>query len=214
MSEPKLTLVETCALLTLMGEAREVPNSYLTNTRRLKLEKKSRERLLGLKLITVRTQKRLLFLELTDAGWRRASEEIGADVPPRAGAMGAALYTQLASLRQYLDRSGLAPVEFYTALEEVNPNPDERHSPDVETMIRKAYGELATAAGDWVTLASLRDSLGSVSKTEIDNALRQLGRTPDVRLIPESNQKTLSGAERAAAVHIGNEDKHLIAIGS
>ena len=51
-----------------------------------------------------------------------------------SGAAGAALYTQLASLRQYLDRSGLAPAEFYSALEEVNP--EAPHSPDVEAMIR------------------------------------------------------------------------------
>jgi hypothetical protein len=34
-----------------------------------------------------------------------------------------------------------------------------------------------------------------------------------VRIIPESNQKTLSPAEREAAVSIGNQDRHHIAIG-
>jgi len=34
----------------------------------------------------------------------------------------------------------------------------------------------------------------------------------DVKIVPESNQKTLKQADRDAAVSIGNQDRHLIAI--
>jgi hypothetical protein len=37
-------------------------------------------------------------------------------------------------------------------------------------------------------------------------------RSPGVSLIPEENQKTLTAEDRAAAVEIGDQDKHLIAI--
>jgi hypothetical protein len=44
--------------------------------------------------------------------------------------------------------------------------------------------------------------------------LIQLSRAPDVDIVPESNQKVLTPDERAAAVSIGNQDMHLISIGS
>ena len=37
-------------------------------------------------------------------------------------------------------------------------------------------------------------------------------RIPGVSLIPEENQKVLTPDDRAAAVEIGDQDKHLIAI--
>ncbi len=43
-------------------------------------------------------------------------------------------------------------------------------------------------------------------------ALHALYRTPEVSLIPEENQKVLTAADRAAAVVIGDQNKHLIAI--
>ena len=41
-----------------------------------------------------------------------------------------------------------------------------------------------------------------------------LNRERGVNLVPESNQKVLKPQERAAAVTIGNQDKHLVAISS
>jgi hypothetical protein len=79
--------------------------------------------------------------------------------------------------------------------------------------IRDAVAQLAREPGGWVTLARLRDALGQRhDQATVDQALRQLNREPDVNLVPESNQKTLSGADRVAAVNIGDRDKHLISI--
>ncbi len=41
-----------------------------------------------------------------------------------------------------------------------------------------------------------------------------MNRLPDVNLIPESNQKALEARDREAAVSIGNQDKHLLSIGT
>ena len=51
-----------------------------------------------------------------------------------------------------------------------------------------------------------------MTKRELDDALTQMHRTPGVSLIPEENQKTLTDEDHAAAVEIGNQAKHLIAI--
>jgi hypothetical protein len=63
-----------------------------------------------------------------------------------------------------------------------------------------------------VDLVRLRAELTDVSKHELDAALTRMYRIPGVSLIPEENQKTLTAQDRAAAVAIGDQDKHLIAI--
>lgn len=212
MSDDNLTFVQRCALVILMVEAREVPNTDLKNVRGLDLKKEYRDPLTKDGLIKVRQQRKggPLSLELTDKGWRRAIAELGGDLPARAGSGGAALYAVLETVRHFLDRSNMTAQEFFVAPDDVqDPTP-----PDIEARIRKAYGELAPRAGAWVMLAKLRAALGQVPREDVDATLVRLNQAPDVRLIPESNQKVLTADERAAAVSIGNQDKHLIAIGS
>ncbi|OAA24540.1 hypothetical protein UG55_102962 [Frankia sp. EI5c] len=84
---------------------------------------------------------------------------------------------------------------------------------DLETAIRAAYASLTTAAPDWVRLADVRPLLGSVDRRQVDRALRQLARRPDVRVVPDEDQKSLTAADRAAAVRIGEHDNHLLLIG-
>ena len=197
-----VTFAMQCLLITLMAEAREMPNARLTE-RGLGLKSEYRNRLVERGWITVRKEGRGLSLDLTEAGWAEAIAQLGADPPKGAGAGGAALFTVLRSLRSFLDRSDLAASDLFAAA------PDG----DVEMTIRKAYAELAPAPGELVSLADLRPRLAGVARPDVDAALVTLSSAPGVRIIPESNQKTLTAAERAAAVSIGNQDRHLIAIG-
>ncbi|MER6830800.1 hypothetical protein ABT352_32740 [Streptosporangium sp. NPDC000563] len=83
----------------------------------------------------------------------------------------------------------------------------------VQTRVRDAYTELAKKPGDWVNLRLLRDRLGDgMSREQVDEALRRMMRLPDVNLVGEGNQKILKPEDRAAAVHIGEQDRHLISI--
>jgi hypothetical protein len=83
----------------------------------------------------------------------------------------------------------------------------------VETDIRAAVQRLERKPGAWVNLARLRDDLGErYSKAEVDAALTQLNRDPDVHITPESNQKALTQEQIDAAIVIGNQRKHHIAI--
>lgn len=203
--EKPLTFVQRCALVILMLEAREVPNAHLTNVRKFDLKKQYRDPMVRAGLINVRQESkgRPLFIELTDRGWHHAKAELGASVPDRAGSGGAVLYAALEKIQQFLDRSKLGAEDFFVPPIE-----------DLETRVRKAYGELAPRAGAWIMLAELRAALGPLPREEVDAALVRLNQAPDVRIIPESNQKVLTADERAAAVSIGNQDRHLIAIGS
>lgn len=78
--------------------------------------------------------------------------------------------------------------------------------------IAAAFDEISAGRnGDpWVDLASLRGKLGG-TKAEQDAALMgMLDEGKGMRLIPEENQQTLTGADRAAAIRVSGEDKHLI----
>ena len=81
--------------------------------------------------------------------------------------------------------------------------------------ILDAYAALPQSGSvGWVQLTELRRRLEADghSRQDVDEALKLLNRTPAVHIAPESNQKTLTAEERAAAVSIGNQAKHLIAI--
>jgi hypothetical protein len=208
----ELTGTEQAVLLVLMAEARPVPNPELA-TLGPKLEKSKRDRLVRLGLIEANAAVRPMEIELTDKGWALCAKLIGAPVPARATGQGKALYTVLAGLRRYFDRADVAPGEVFLPLDAHPPKGDaDPLGDDIETRVRDAYVTLAAHAGGWVDLVRLRTALPDVSKQDLDDALTLMYRTPGVSLIPEENQKTLTAEDRAAAVEIGDQDKHLIAI--
>jgi hypothetical protein len=210
----ELTGTEQAVLLVLMAEARPVQNPELV-TMGPKLEKDKRDRLVRLGLIETNSAVRPMEIELTDRGWALCAKLIGAEAPPRATGQGKALYTVLAGLRRYFDRQDVAPGDVFVPLDAHAPDGDpDPLGDDIEARVRDAYAGLAAHAGGWVDLVALREALPDVSKHDLDDALTRMYRTPGVSLIPEENQKTLTAEDRAAAVEIGDQDKHLIAIES
>ncbi|GAA3342859.1 hypothetical protein GCM10020358_39390 [Amorphoplanes nipponensis] len=216
MSDDRLKLVETCALLILLKEGQEIANADLKNERGLELKRDSRERLVKRGLVEVRKEGQRLFLNLSDEGWRTALEVIGSEPPPRAGFAGATIYAQVDAVRRYLQASHLALSDFYAPPGDVEPAPATGTEPttdEVVAQIRKAYDGIAQAPGDAVKLVRIRAALpGDISVARVDEALTVMNRGADVRIFAEANQKTLTDADRAAAVTIGNQDKHLIVI--
>ncbi|GHE31457.1 hypothetical protein GCM10017673_37740 [Streptosporangium violaceochromogenes] len=84
---------------------------------------------------------------------------------------------------------------------------------EAEARVRAAYAQLVgDAVGDWASLRRMREVLGDMSRDEVDRVLTAMNRLPDVGFAPESNQKTLTEADRAAALHLGDQEKHLILI--
>ncbi|MFG1757976.1 hypothetical protein [Micromonospora echinofusca] len=223
MPEKELPLVDRCILITLMIKATPLPQTYFTNVAGIGLKADHRRRLLSLKLIEV-TEKPIT-LALTDAGWRRAAQELGAEPPKGAGSPGGTLYVALDFLRRLVDHSGLRVDDLFrlqingeAVASSVSTPPTSGPAPsrtaDPVALVRQAYQGLAAAPGDYVMLSDLRSALDDLSRAEVDAALVELNRERNVHLVPESNQKVLRPEERAAAVSIGNQDKHLIAISS
>lgn len=81
-----------------------------------------------------------------------------------------------------------------------------------EALITAAYRELAPAPGEFVGLRELRSRLPGADRVRVDRALKEMYAAQRVNLVPRSNQRALSDADRAAAVRLGGEHKHMISI--
>ncbi|WP_101948013.1 hypothetical protein [Mycobacterium sp. 3519A] len=199
-----LTGTERAVLLVLMAEARPVPNPDLVALGP-KLDKPGRDKLNALGLIESDRSTGRFVHELTDRGWRLCHDILAAGPPPRSTGPAKTLYTVLGSLNRYLRRADLSLADVFGS--------DGQAPATAEERIRRAYADLAPRPGGWVSLTQLRTELADTPRAEVDAALHSLFRAPDVSLIPEENQKVLTAADRGAAVVIGDESKHLIAIG-
>lgn len=221
MPKDDLTFVEKSVLLILMAEAIErLPNTELTNKHRVKPSVVSRQKLENLGFVKTKFENRRLYWEVTDLGWKRGFEELGAELPPSAGTGGSALYATLEAIKRFLDRNNVPYSDFYQRTEDADalhplvPETTSLTPGAVQARIRKAYGQLAGLRGEWVSLADLRDRLVDLPRDVVDASLVTMSRAANVNIVPESNQKALTQRDRDAAVIIGNQYKHAISIGS
>ena len=204
-----LGIRQRSVLLILMAEAVEVANPDLLARWGLTLDGAARRQLNDMGLVASRKVGRSFAHELTDKGWRWCDDELTASVPPRAGSAGGALYAVLAGVGRYLQHAGLGLGEVFGPAAAAHPGPAPG---DVEARVRDAYRRVAGATRDWVGLAEVRALLGDVPPEDVDAALSRLARQPDVRLAGEPNRKALTDADHAAAVQVGGEERHLLAI--
>jgi hypothetical protein len=188
-----------------MAESRPVPNPELVDLGP-KLDKPARDKLNKLGLIESDRSSGRFVHELTDEGWRLCRDILSDGPPPRSTGPAKALYTVLGAVDRYLHRADLSPADvFGAAVVETEPV-------TTEDRIRSAYANIVSRPGGWVGLVELRSALSDVPRSDIDASLRTLFRAPGVSLIREENQKTLTAADAAAAVVIGGQEKHLMAI--
>lgn len=221
-TDKKLTPRQVYALVVLMCEARPLNNTELKELAGFSLTGEDNKVLERAGLVTTDRTKRPFVHELTDKGWHRV-RELHTTEPHKAG--GAALrsmYTLLANIQRSLERLQLSHGEFFKQHAQQEPPQKPRvqakaasstSRTEVENLIREAYHELARVPGDWVGLADLRDRLHHVDRATVDEALRAMVRQKLVRLVPNANTKGLEARDRAAALRIGGEDHHSIAIG-
>ncbi|MEU8242058.1 hypothetical protein AB0C07_27715 [Actinoplanes missouriensis] len=214
MAGDELTPSENAILIVLMAEAREVLNTELRETYGLDVRKPARDKLGRKGYAVSRKSGRTFALELGDKGWVHVQEQLNFR-SNGATAQAAALSALLTGLRsRVLERSGC------TSFAELFARTDVRglaSPPDQDQVLRtrivNAYDALTDEPGGWVSLTRLRRFFGDVPRAGLDEALRRVSREPGVTLAPQSNQKVLTDADHAAALHIGGQDKHVLSIG-
>lgn len=230
---PHLTPNQINALVVLMVEARRLTNVELKELAGFTLTGKDNTKLVDLGLVDTDRTHRPFAHELTEQGWRVARQLHTAAPPKQGGSTTRSLFVVLSNLHRSLDRLRVSHGDFFkqteaTAAPATSEPRDEAPAPtktatpaaaapvsaaEVEASVRSAYRDLATAPGAWVGLADVRDRLADTDRAALDAALRAMVGREDVRIIPVANTKSLTARDRAAAVRIGNEDNHALAIG-
>jgi hypothetical protein len=206
-----LTPTESAILVVLMSENRDIRNPDLKGQFGFELKKPSREKLNGLNYVETRTEGGVMVHRLGDAAWDRFRQPLNFD-GARPRAFGAALGSLLAAVQRDLERNNRSLAMAF-APELADPMPSPPVGLDLTDRIREAYAATASAPRAWVPIADIRRKLGDVDRADLDAALRRLEQAPDVNIVPESNQKALSDEDRRAAVIIGDQPKHFLAIG-
>lgn len=215
MAGDDLTPSEGAILMVLMVEAREVLNTELRDRYGLDVRKPQRDKLVRLHYVASRRSGRTVALQLDDKGWVRMQSDF--DFKARgAAAVGAALTALHASLRdRLLARSGAANLAELFAQSEMRAElfGQSEMRAGLGPRVRTTYDALAQEPGAWVSLTRLRPFFADVPRADLDEALRELSRRDGVNIVPESNQKALTAADSEAALRLGGQENHLLAIG-
>lgn len=220
---PRLTPNQINALVVLMVEARELTNNDLRELAGFALTGADNAKLVKLGLVSTDRTHRPFSHELTEQGWHVARRLHAATPPRQGGSATRSLLTVLANVHRSLDQRRISPAEFFRPTDAVQEDsadaPGEVHggaaaaTGDLQALIRAAYRELAVTPGGWVGLADLRELLDEHDREVVDDALRAMVRSADVRIIPVANTKALTPRDRAAALRIGDEENHALSIG-
>lgn len=206
MARGDLTAREAGILLVLLAQGRKISNKELKDRWDLTLDGASRRKLNELKLVEsskVKGHGNVLFHDLTDRGWARFRDELVPRMSVEGTVPAGMLFAFAEGVERYLVRERKAVSDFFRA----------DSTADIEAAVRKAYAQFAAGPGDWVRLAKIRLLLGDAQRLDVDRTLRRMARQPDVRIVPDEDQKSLTAADREAAVRIGEHDNHLLLIG-
>ena len=214
MSRDDLTVRQRAVLFALLGEARQVANPELEQLIGVRLDGAERRDLNDRRLVESTRAGRAFAHELSDAGWRWCAQELAATPTGRGSSLERAHYRVFAVFARYLDAAGLSLADIVRpeAEAEASEAATETAEADLTACIEAGYRSLALGSGEFVSLRELRLRLPGRSRPDVDAALAALFTAQRINLIPQSNQRALSDADREAALLIGGECKHLISI--
>ena len=206
-------LRERCAMIALAASGGELSNAELGKRFKLDLDRVQRERLNTDKVIASRKASNGFTHTLTDRGWRWLEDEMGQEMPARAGSAGGALYALFSALKAPAHRAGGLRALLYSSGSlgaTVQPDPKPNWVPE---RIRDAYATLAKRPGEWVWLRDLRACLNGSPRSEVDSALKQMYRDKLINLTLSEDQGALTREDKDAALRMGVSDMHLVSMG-
>ena len=212
MSRDELTVRQRAVLFALLGEARAVANPELEQLIGVRLDGAERRDLNDRRLVESTRAGRAFAHELSDAGWRWCAQELAAASARRGSSLERAHHRVFAVFARYLDAAGLSLADIVRPEAEAEAEAETEAEADLTTCIEAGYRSLAAGFGEFVSLRELRLRLPGLPRPDVDAALAALFTAQRINLIPQSNQRALSDADREAALLIGGECKHLISI--
>jgi hypothetical protein len=215
MPQDELSARDRAVLIALLSQARKVPNPELKELIGFPLEGRARRRLNDLKLVESEKHGRAYVHELSDHGWRWCADRLASDPHPRETSLERAHRIYFGVFTRYMNAAGLSLADVATGKMPERPaGRHERSAPaDLTARVEDAYLALAVDGRSFVKLRDLRLRLADIPRAELDAVLTDMFTAQRVNLIPQSNQQALTAADREAALRVGGESKHLIAIG-
>lgn len=219
MRQKDYTPRERGVLITLMAEARRLSMVELRDRFKLELTRTSREKLKRAGLIEVgkaknpATGRDVITLELADSGWAWASREITEAPPTGYGA----LYAVLNNLARFMKRRELILADVFGRTNEPTPlfaaEPKTNGvSEDLEAHVRRAYLSIAKQPGDRIEIADLRERMSDVPRDTLDRELKRLVRAQRILVEPNDNTADVTPRDHEAALRLGGEQNHLMAV--
>jgi hypothetical protein len=214
--EQKQAEKQALAMWALLGNG----GSGFGGAMKPEIKKAEREALLRAGLITEEPRARAKWLEVTDQGWRWAAEHLGDALPDKTYAGAFVLRAWLARLQAFMQARrdiSLADVlgsQAARSAEGADEPTEEPKIVDFATLrerIRKAY--LDATNGTFNARALLRDirkRLPEVNREALDEALKRMQRDEDAHLMQLDNTIEITEADRAAALYIGREPRHIL----
>jgi hypothetical protein len=196
----ELSSVDYAFLAILKAEDREISNSEMDQIYGFRLVGRPLQRLLADDYIVTNKE---------HAPYRHVIAQAGLDVLAEPWSVGDD-HVEKGERRTTRERQLWAAL---VAFQRLQAGPAKRKPADLDGRIRMAYEKLAAGPGEWVSLAALRPLLADVPKAKLDAALNQMLRDEDVWLEPDQLEGRLSVEERKAAVDVGGESRHKLAIG-
>lgn len=92
------------------------------------------------------------------------------------------------------------------------PTPQAAATRPVHQQIEQAYQDLIDRPAGWVSLVKLRQALPQVSREDLDAALITMVHDGGAHLEPDPFGHRIGPDEKAAAIHLGGEDRHNLSI--
>jgi hypothetical protein len=183
------------------------------------VKKPDREALLRAGLVVNEKRGRELWLKTTDKGWAWAANHLDADLPTDAPAAGIVLRDWLTQLKTFVEARGLVLTDILgpqpqPKTEPQSPSPLAALPPSYRSIrqsIRRAYLQLTS--GRFNTRAHLRDlrkKLRNIERGTLDEALIRMQRDQEASLYQLDNRVEITDADRAAAIYVGREPRHIL----
>ncbi len=202
-----LTEMQTLILWALLAKA---GGASFQKDIRPEVKKPDREALLRAGLIASEKRDRSgRWLEMTDKGWAWAADHLDADLPKRSTAGSAILQAWLKRLKAFMEARGLALADILGPQQPAERQPIDY--PAVRQRIRKAYLELTGGRlNTRAHLSDIREKLKDIDRATLDEALKRMQREQEASLYQLDNRIEITEADRAAAIYVGREPRHIL----
>ena len=216
-----LTKMQTLVLWALLAKTGASPLKDIKPD----VKKPDRDALVKTGLVAEEKRGRELWLTITDEGWEWAADNLDADLPTQAPGACIILRDWLTRLKVFMDASGLVlpdvlvPQQPPKCEAKSESRSESKSSPEalpagyrhVRQSIRKAY--LQITSGRFNTrahLCELRKKLRNIERDELDEALMRMQREQEASLYQLDNRIEITDADRAAAIYVGREPRHIL----